>query len=346
MVSISLDPVAELETCDVCGEEFSDKTTSAEAVCLSQDLMIGNHSSVLMQKLGCDHSSDSDMWMKSAQKPKDQMPKPRSPSIVSDNLDNQYAALLKAIEGAYPRAVGEYVLWRGMATLFQCQLRILSKDLGVNNKCEQSKDAASAKSSTAQLQRQALEAGQRYNEMMLGKLRSQCIKNGHSLYEIDQTMTLSTSQSGLDASREHLDMLAIRKRSLDSYLLQAWTSTRDRINSWLLHSLRSDDELAKFHRSMLADPLLTEKEWARLTLKYWTLDEAATGIPWTPSQSAAATDSRHSPSTESLDFWTCEESIDSQDGLVMNEKLAAVKDELQMLKRQHQKKTYHGITSP
>ncbi|MCJ1251955.1 hypothetical protein MMC30_009193 [Trapelia coarctata] len=345
-VSMSLDPVAELETCDICGEEFSDEMNSLDVVSVAEDMAMGNSSSLSLQQLGCNHSSDGDIWMNPGPMPKEQLPQAPSHSVLRDDLGNQYAALLKMIEGTYPSAVGEYVLWRGMMTLFQCQLRILSSNLSVDGICEQSRDADSTKSSTVLQHRQALEASQRYNEKILGNLRSKCIKDGHSLYEIDQNLSLSTGKNSLDALREHRDMLAIRKKTLDSNLLQAWTSTRDRINSWLLHSLRSDDKLAQVHRSMLADQVLTEKEWARLTLKYWTLDEAATGVPWTPSQSVAATDSRHSPSAESLDFWTCDESIDSRDGQMMNEKLAVVKDELQMLKRQHQRKLYRGIASP
>ena len=342
MVSISLGTVAELETCNVCGEEFSDKMNSADSVCVSGDMVIGKPSSLSMERVGsCDHCSGSGIWMKSAPKPKEQLPKAPNPLSVCGELKNQHAALIQIVAGAYSPAVGEYVLWRGMMTLFQCQLRMLSSDLGVDNICEEDRDDAS----TVAQQRQALTASQQYNEEMLGKLRSQCIKDGHSLHQIDQILVLSTRKNQSGTSQEHQGMLALREKTLDSNLLHAWTSTRERINSWLLHSLRSDDKLAQVHRSMMADQILTDKEWARLTVKYWTLDEAATGIPWAPSQSVAATDSRHSPSAESLDFWTCDESMDTQDGLVINMKLTAVKEELQRLKTQHRKKLYHSNAS-
>jgi len=344
---MSLDPVAELDTCDVCGEEFSDEMNLVEISRPSQDVMMGEPASMSIQGPGCDHSSGSDIWMEAAQKPMEKLPQAPGPSTSNANLENQYAALLKIIEETHPSVVGKYILWRGMMTLFQSQLRILSSNVGRDDIWEQSRDNASAKRPTAVQQWQTLEASQRHNEKLLAEFRSQCIKDGHSLYEIDRILCLPTTKNGADASREHEDMLEIRKKTLDSNLLQTWTNTRDRINSWLLHSLRSDDKLAQVHRSMLADRVLSKQDWARLTLKHWTLDEAATGIPWTPSQSVAATDSKNdSLSTESLDFWTCDESVESQGGALTNEKLAAMKEQLQMLKRHHQQRLYHGIEPP
>lgn len=345
---MSLDPVAELGTCDVCGEEFSDEVNLVEFSCPSRNIVMGKPTSISAQDPVCSHSSGSDIWMKAAQKPKEKLPQVPGPPTSNANVQSQYAALFKVVEGTHPSAVGEYILWRGMMTLFQSQLSILSSNVARDDLWEQSRDNASAKRPTAVQQRQTLEASQRHNEKLLEKLRSQCIKDGHSLYEIDRILCLPASKNGAEASREHEDMLEIRKETLNSNFLHTWTNTRDRINSWLLHSLRSDDKLAQVHRSMLADQVLSKKDWARLTLKHWTLDEAATGILWTPSQSVAATDSKNdslgteskndSLGIESLDFWTCDESVESQDGAQMNEKLAATKEELQMLKRHHQKR--------
>jgi hypothetical protein len=344
---MSLDTVAEHDTCDVCGEEFSNEMNLVEVSCPSRNIMMGKPTSISTQDPGCGHSSGSDIWMQAEQKPKEKLSQVPGPPTSNANVENQYAALLKIIEGTHPSAVAEYILWRGMMTLFQSQLRILSFDVARDEVWEQSRDNASAKRPTAVQQRQTLEASQRHNEKLLEKLRSQCIMDGHSLYEIDRILCLPASKNGAGTSLEHEDMLEIRKETLDSKFLHTWTNTRDRINSWLLNSLRSDDKLAQVHRSMLADPVLSKKDWARLTLKHWTLDEAATGIPWTPSQSVAATDSKNdSLSTQSLDFWTCDESVESQDGALMNEKLAAMKEELQMLKRHHQKRLYHGIEPP
>lgn len=106
----------------------------------------------------------------------------------------------------------------------------------------------------------------------------------------------------------HYDMFEIRKQTLDAGLLGNWSSTRDRINCWLLHSLRSDDKLAQLHRSMLTEKSLNEKAWARLLLKYWYIDEAAVGTDLQASLSLGAVNSRDFSSLESADFYTCVES--------------------------------------
>ena len=188
-------------------------------------------------------------------------------------------------------------------------------------------------------------------QKLLQKLRKQCIKDGYPLYEIDQALKLSTQPTTIAAENssgkhavkcKHKDMFEIRRKTLHSNLLQTFASTRDRINNWLLHSLRSDDELASLHRSMLAEQDISEKEWTRQTLKHWTLDEAATGLPLLSSLSVAATDSNNSRSTESLDFWTCYESTGGDDGVLMETNMASAMDELRVLKAQHHRRLYRN----
>ena len=94
---------------------------------------------------------------------------------------------------------------------------------------------------------------------------------------------------------------------------------------------------------MLGEPHLAEKAWARLVLKHWTLDEAATGGPLSRAQSAAATNSVHSASTQSLDFWTCAEYVGSEDELLTSARLGQVRSELGALKRQHHRRLYRAL---
>ena len=69
----------------------------------------------------------------------------------------------------------------------------------------------------------------------------------------------------------------------DSALLGEWSSSRDRINRWMLHMLGADattsDVLKTIyqeeHRQALDIP---SKTWSRLVLKYWFIDEAAVGF--------------------------------------------------------------------
>ena len=74
--------------------------------------------------------------------------------------------------------------------------------------------------------------------------------------------------------------------SWDAGLLIEWDSTRDRINRWILHALGTDDRQADVHRGycLREQPRFSEiervsgKAWSRLVIKYWFLDEAATGL--------------------------------------------------------------------
>jgi hypothetical protein len=93
-------------------------------------------------------------------------------------------------------------------------------------------------------------------------------------------------------SRE--DVLVLRKMTTDVNPLQAFSTKRDQINNWLLESLRYSDKLVELHRSFLPEGSMDEKEWARQVLKYWSLDDAATGADLGATISEGAVDSRNS----------------------------------------------------
>ncbi|KAL8681923.1 MAG: hypothetical protein Q9186_002009 [Xanthomendoza sp. 1 TL-2023] len=153
-------------------------------------------------------------------------------------------------------------------------------------------------------------------------LRKECILAGHSTYEIDAIMTTewpSDNSLGMHLGRpvkpqNYHHIFEIRKHTQDSSLLNGWTDTRDRINRWILHSLRADEAQARLHRSMLAEPDIGDETWARLVLKYCNLDEAATGTELWTSLSVGAVDSREFSNMESTEFYSCLES-----GAVSNE---------------------------
>lgn len=117
-------------------------------------------------------------------------------------------------------------------------------------------------------------------------MRRECIVAGHSTYEINAFLTTERSSDKNNKMHfeprtkapNHQDILESRRHTLESSLLDGWTDTRDRINRWMLHTLRTDEAQARLHRSMLVEPDIGEEAWARLVLKYWNLDEAATGI--------------------------------------------------------------------
>ncbi|KAI9694883.1 MAG: hypothetical protein M1822_000499 [Bathelium mastoideum] len=113
---------------------------------------------------------------------------------------------------------------------------------------------------------------------------------------------------------ETLDTLKIRSQSYDASLISNWTGSRDRVNRWILHSLGTSEEQAKIHRSMLPDPDISVPEWGRLVLKYWFLDEAATGAELEIPSSAVAAESWDASSLLSFGFETCK-SFQSHDRL-------------------------------
>ncbi|KAI0474033.1 hypothetical protein GGR56DRAFT_562227 [Xylariaceae sp. FL0804] len=82
-------------------------------------------------------------------------------------------------------------------------------------------------------------------------------------------------------------MGALMMGSWDASLLGQWTSPSDRINRWLLHTLGSDRENMLLHKDMFLDmfshtdfaaDVLSRRGWSRCVLKYWFIDEAATGV--------------------------------------------------------------------
>jgi hypothetical protein len=68
----------------------------------------------------------------------------------------------------------------------------------------------------------------------------------------------------------------LRQRMQRLQAVQSWTNKLDRTNAWLLQNLAASDEAVTLHRSFLPNSeLLDERQWARLVLKHWLLDEAA-----------------------------------------------------------------------
>lgn len=158
------------------------------------------------------------------------------------------------------------------------------------------------------------------------QLRSKCIQAGHSTHQIDSTLmdralkeTSGEHCGQLMRNPNHQDMLTIRKYTQDSGLLGGWSDTRDRVNRWLLHSLRAYDRLAHLHRSMLADPDINDEGWARVVLKYWNLDEAATGVELVTSLSVGAVDSRDHSDLYRKDFVSYVEEVEVEGARDSNE---------------------------
>ena len=132
--------------------------------------------------------------------------------------------------------------------------------------------------------------------------RKRCILAGHSLQGIDDRIRPPdlfndpNEMSGicLDPQLERATRPIsneVLEREVKCEVLDEWSTNRDRINRWLLHCLQSDEEQAQLHRSMLAEPLLKDEEWARQVLRHWYIDEAALGHEVRTSLSIGAVDS-------------------------------------------------------
>lgn len=134
------------------------------------------------------------------------------------------------------------------------------------------------------------------------EFRRRCILAGHSLQEIDNRIrppdlfydTKEASDPCLGPRPERAPRPisnGILEREVKCEVLDEWSTNRDRINRWLLHCLQSDEEQAQLHKSMLAEPLLKDEDWARQVLRHWYIDEAALGHEVKTSLSIGAVDS-------------------------------------------------------
>ena len=122
--------------------------------------------------------------------------------------------------------------------------------------------------------------------------------------------THASTQTVNEASRNGVEMIELQETLNSSSLLGNWSGTRDRINRWLLHSLITDETQAQLHRSQMPGISPDEPMWLRLVLRYWFIDEAATGIEIAHSLSGGAVGSRTGSSlasSKSSAYQTCVE---------------------------------------
>ena len=127
---------------------------------------------------------------------------------------------------------------------------------------------------------------------------------------LNSRMTDASTQTISKASSGSLEMIELQETLDGSNLLGFWSSTQDRINRWLLYSLVTDETQNQLHRSQMPQPDLDEPTWLRLVLRYWFIDEAATGAEIAYSLSGGAVGSRTGSSiasSESSAYQTCAE---------------------------------------
>ena len=149
-----------------------------------------------------------------------------------------------------------------------------------------------------------------YYSGALRDARVRCILEGHSLYEIDKRLRLPISNDNSnkfwDQYNEpeetqnktwHLAEMC-KESNRNAIYGEEWVGSRDRTNRWMLHCLRSDDDQAQLHQSMLAEPPMDDEGWGSQVLSNWFIDGAATDSPQELAHSTGAVDSREASALE------------------------------------------------
>lgn len=212
-------------------------------------------------------------------------------SQSSDSVtDHAATTLFDSLTLLYPAKVAAYISKFQLAQKLEQQLSLLS--LQTDNQ-------------TIQCHLTELSRQLERTKHSLIKVRERCLKEGHALYSIDSILSsckIHDPATGLllpstNPSARHTDILALRRRALKESQRQSqsqspspvdvedsgcmYTDTkRDTINKWLFKNLQSSPENAALHRLIMncgTEKELDEKTWARLVVKYWSVDEAATG---------------------------------------------------------------------
>jgi hypothetical protein len=216
-----------------------------------------------------------------------------------NSIDRVATTLLEASTPFYPTTVASYISKSTLLQRTEQQISLLSLYASDNPDIQQHLDGFS----------KHLAAIKR----CLTRLRAQSLREGHSLHLIDEILTSCKMHDPVTGLRlqipniaiRHGDLLALRKRTLKQAILstsQSYTK-RDRINRWLFQNLQNSPENAALHRSMMvstADRELDEKSWARTVVKFWSIDEAATGEEYEAASTNEA-DGSYAKSLENAD---------------------------------------------
>jgi hypothetical protein len=114
----------------------------------------------------------------------------------------------------------------------------------------------------------------------LREASEKCWLEGYGLEEIHEIIFSDCVHGIVSKPNQNSNLAALRTRLLQLKERQAaWLNKQNQINAWLLQKLAASDEDVVLHRSFLPiSEELDEKQWARLVLKFWPLDEAAAEV--------------------------------------------------------------------
>lgn len=204
------------------------------------------------------------------------------------NFFDAFEGLIAHAGESLSRSLAEYIRYHQLVEIFQAQNRIISALTPHFNLSE---------SSTVNLKLREVQERNRVRirtaENWENIFWSKCWRAGYDLDEIDQAMKTTLPHDTisyvpfLDRRPEPVDEQQQPEQQhkgwwdvLHHIGSQNWVSKKDRINSWLLQNLAAQPSEALHHRRYLQDEgvagdQLSDEEWARLVLKFWTLDDAA-----------------------------------------------------------------------
>jgi hypothetical protein len=207
----------------------------------------------------------------------------------------------KWAEALYPPSMGDYITHVYLSHFITQHLRFIEQALGegsnlqlleggkpsqVDSPLPFGRDRPSLALAAEHLKEDLISIHEHMRE-----LKQMCVSDGFRVYEIEQLFNVDEtkkfiSRRGQIQPTANLDQnpndtlysfatRGLRPVAMDTSSLRNWNSSHDRINGWLLHILQASKEAASLHRSFLPDPSIDDDNWARLVLKYWSLDGAA-----------------------------------------------------------------------
>lgn len=209
------------------------------------------------------------------------------PLDVVDTLLNQYSILLQGTTAHLSTDVKKYIELTLLVELASLKVNVLKKTPWIMSDVPRV---------LVKHEIQQLDAKLQDLKSSAALLRSKSWNVGFNMQDLDDYISIAKqpeaqhqppeddTDTGIDvgmptffqpttpANTKHTS-LSLQPQTLDP-------NSSDRINLWLLHNLSTSPEQQQLHRSFLpTSPAkhLTEEQWARQVLKYWLLDDAATG---------------------------------------------------------------------
>ena len=250
-----------------------------------------------------------------------------SSRIYSDNvpttkpIETGYGALHNILQRSmaemYPPPVVEYIALQQHVILYENYIKLHSERPSIKSRVGAKGKSPMYNTSTSPQPATLLQHGLTKLRLAVMASRKQCFQEGYLLSDIDDILFLPVKRDdcapvteGPPPTPKAEDInpqegLPLRQDMHDVNVAEDLSSARVRINSWLLQSLQSDDSQAKLRKSILAEQNLTEEPSSSQVIKYWSVDEAATGVEIQHSLSAGAAGSHEGSSLESGDFYSC-----------------------------------------